>query len=464
MLLQIFLAINWSEVGLLSAQLLLSLSILVILHEFGHYITAKWFKCRVEKFFLFFDAGFALVKKKIGETVYGIGWLPLGGYVKIAGMVDESMDKDQLNKPAEPWEFRSKPAWQRLIIMLGGVTVNILLAIIIYGAVAVVWGEKKLDAKSMKYGISFNDSVFNKMGFVDGDKILAIDDKPVDDFQDAIKRLVVVDKHVTIERNGAQQKLNMPVDLIGKLVERKKAAGSSIIGPRIPVIVLGVDSSSNAYKAGLRQSDKILSLNNKPVPFSKEFTAAIKNVKKGDSINLVVERNGSQLAFTSVAPQNEMVGFSRPTSPQQYDSLGIYKYTVTKASLAGAIPAGLRIAGRELVYYIQQFGKILNPKTGGYKAVGGFKNMANVFSRTGWDWEQFWTMTALFSVILAFMNLLPIPALDGGHVLFTLIEMATGKKPNQKVLEYAQMGGMIILLALMLYANFNDWFGYGKGK
>ena len=456
------LSIDWSSVGLKAAQLILSLSILVILHEFGHYITAKWFKCRVEKFYLFFDPWFSLFKKKIGETEYGVGWLPLGGYVKISGMVDESMDKEQLKQPAQPWEFRSKPAWQRLIIMIGGVTVNIILAFIIYAMILMVWGEKNIKADSLKYGISFNDPIFKELGFKNGDKILAVDGKPVVEYTDIIKKLLLVNKDVTIERDGKQLSLNMPVDLIGKLVEKKRKSEKPIISPRIPVIVLQVDDTSIAFKNGLRQGDRVTSINNVNTNFRDEFEIQMDKLHKGDSVNIGVARMDSVINFKSVLPEDGMIGFSAPILPEQYDSLGIYQYTVKKYSFFSAIPAGIQRAGNELSFYIDQFKKILSPETGAYKGVGGFKAMGSVFSGNGWDWEHFWTITAFFSIVLAFMNLLPIPALDGGHVLFTLIEMITGKKPSDKFLEYAQIVGMILLLGLMLYANGNDWFGWGK--
>ena len=462
MFIETILAINWSSVGLKIAQLLLSLSILVILHEFGHYITAKWFKCRVEKFYLFFDAGFSLFKRKIGETEYGIGWLPLGGYVKISGMVDESMDKEALKLPPKDYEFRSKPAWQRLIIMLGGVTVNVLVAFIIYGMISMVWGEKKIESDSLKYGIAFNDSIFQKLGFQNGDNIVAVDGKPVDDFVDALKKLLVVDDSVTVIRNGERKSLNMPVDLIGQLIERKKKSEVALMAPRIPVIVLDVSDTSNAYKAGLKVGDVIQKVEGQEVSFYDQFTQVMADKKKGDSLSIVVSRKDSMVQLYSVVENDGKIGFSQPASNEQFDSLGIFKYTVTKYGLLGAIPAGIRRSGAELKFYAQQFGKILSPKTGGYKGVGGFKGMASVFRGDGWDWERFWSMTALFSIILAFMNLLPIPALDGGHVLFTLIEMISGRKPNEKILEYAQIAGMIILLSLMLYANLNDWIGWGK--
>jgi regulator of sigma E protease len=460
----ILLSINWPSVGLKVAQLLLSLSILVVLHEFGHYITAKWFKCRVEKFYLFFDPWFSLFKKKVGETEYGIGWLPLGGYVKISGMVDESMDKDQLKMPPQPWEFRSKPAWQRLIIMIGGVTVNILLAFIIYAGILMVWGEKKVPASSLKYGIAYNDPIFKELGFKNGDRILLVDGKPVEQYFDILRKLLIVNKDVTIERDGKTMVLPMPVNLIGKLVEKKKTSEGPMISPRVPVVVVNVPDSTNAYKAGLRNGDQIISVDSTSTVFYDEFENVMVNRKKGERVDLTVRRQDSVFAFTTTLMDGGKIGFQRPNSNEQYDSLGIYKYTIKKYSFLEAIPGGIRRAGEELKFYIDQFKKILSPETGAYKGVGGFKAMGSVFSGTNWDWEHFWTITAFFSIVLAFMNLLPIPALDGGHVLFTLIEMVTGRKPSDKFLEYAQIAGMVFLLALMLYANGNDWFGWGRGK
>ena len=458
----LLLSIDWSSVGLKAAQLILSLSILVILHEFGHFITAKWFKCRVEKFYLFFDPWFSIFKKKVGDTEYGIGWLPLGGYVKISGMIDESMDKEQLSLPPQEWEFRSKPAWQRLIIMIGGVTVNIILAFAIYSMILMVWGEKNIKTDSLKYGIAFNDPIFKELGFESGDNIIAVDGKPVVEFTDLIKKLLIVDSNVTIIRNGSQLKLNMPVDLIGKLVEKRKKSERSIMSPRVPVYVLSVEDTSIAYKNGLRKADQIIALNEKSTFFRDQFESEMENRKKGDSVRLTVIRNGSELIVKTVLAEDQIIGFGSPALPEQYDSIGIYKFTVIKYGFWGSIPAGIERAGSELGFYIDQFKKILSPKTGAYKGVGGFKSMGSVFSGKGWNWEQFWTITAFFSIVLAFMNLLPIPALDGGHVLFTLVEMITGRKPSQKFLEYAQIVGMILLLGLMIYANGNDWFGWGK--
>ena len=446
-------------------QVVLALAILITLHEMGHFWAARAFGIRVEKFYLFFDAwGLKLFSFKKGDTEYGIGWLPLGGYVKIAGMVDESLDKEQLNTPPQSWEFRSKPAWQRLIIMLGGVTVNVLLAFVIYAAILMVWGEKKIPAASLKYGISFNDSIFNDLGFKNGDKVLAVDGKPVIEYTDILKKILVVNKNVILERDGKEISMDMPVDLIGKLIEKKKLTEGPLISPRLPVMVSVVDDTSIAYKAGLRVGDLIVGVDSVETHFYDEFSTFMKKQKTGDTINLIVKRNEEILNITTTLVNGGKIGFYPPGSHEEYDSLGIYKFEVKKYGFFAAIPAGVKRAGKELQFYIDQFKKILSPETGAYKGVGGFKAMGSVFSGTEWDWEHFWTITAFFSIILAFMNLLPIPALDGGHVLFTLGEMITGRKPSEKFLEYAQVFGMIILLALMLYANGNDWFGWGKGR
>lgn len=456
------LAIDWGSVGLKAAQLLLSLSILVVLHEFGHYITAKWFKCRVEKFYLFFDPWFSLFKKKVGETEYGVGWLPLGGYVKISGMVDESMDKDALKLPPQPHEFRSKPAWQRLIIMLGGVTVNILVAFIIYAGILMVWGEKKVPIENIKHGISFNDPVFTNMGFKNGDNIIAVDGKPIDDYTVVLKKLIVVDENVTVIRDGKQQVLPMPQDLIGQLIEKRKKSETPIMSPRGPASVILLSDSSPAKIAGLRVGDEIVKADSTPITFYDELNDYMLTKKANDPVVLQVKRKDSLITIATKANSAGKIGFLPPMFIDDLDSMGIVKTTVKKYAFFPAIPAGIKKAGNELQSYIDQFKKILSPKTGAYKGVGGFKAMGSVFNGNQWDWEQFWTITAFFSIVLAFMNLLPIPALDGGHVLFTLGEMITGRKPNEKFLEYAQIVGMVILLALMLYANGNDWFGWGK--
>ncbi len=452
-------AINWGEVGVKAAQLLLSLSILVILHEFGHYITARWFKCRVEKFFLFFDPWFALFKKKVGETVYGIGWLPLGGYVKISGMIDESMDKEAMKQPPQPWEFRSKPAWQRLIVMLGGVIMNILTAFVIYAIILVVWGDKKVPSSSMRYGVHVGDSTLWKIGFRNGDRIVGVDGKEVYDLTRFKKKLITASK-VQIERDGKPVELTLPSNFVEQLVENKNQPRKGFIEPRIPAWVYNVPDTSPAYKAGLRKDDRIVGIDSTSLQFFDELADALQN-RKGQSTLLTVNRNGVDTSFQVSVNENGQIGFYTYSKLSQLDSLGWIKLEVNKYGLLGALPAGIRMTYTELVDYMDQMRTIFTPGSGGYKAVGGFKSMGSIFAPV-WDWESFWKLTAMLSVILAFMNILPIPALDGGHVLFTLYEMVSGRKPSDKFLEYAQLVGMAILLGLMVYANANDWLGWGR--
>jgi regulator of sigma E protease len=455
------LAINWPAVGLQAGYLLFSLSILVIIHEFGHFITAKWFKCRVEKFYLFFDPWFSIFKKKVGETEYGVGWLPLGGYVKIAGMVDESMDKEQLKQPPQPWEFRSKPAWQRLIIMLAGVTMNVLLAFFIYAMILFKWGETKLPIQNVKNGIWVTDSILNKIGLENGDKIEAVNGEPVKYFDD-LPMKIILGKQITVERDGKVQTVNVPVNMIEQLVE-KKGKRTTLLRPRIPLIAGPYDAKENtpAKTAGVRGFDKILKVDSTPVTYFDQLAGYLEH-KKGDTVVLSILRNQQPLQIKVQVDQDGKIGING-FSGAQYDSLGIFKLETKKYDFLASLPAGVMMTGEQLSSYIQQFKMILNPETGAYKGLGGFKTMASIFPSTGWDWEAFWKITAFFSIILAFMNLLPIPALDGGHVVFTLVEMITGRKPSDKFLEYAQIAGMIILFALLIFANGNDWFGWGRG-
>lgn len=492
------LAINWPAVGLQAGYLIFSLSILVIIHEFGHYITAKWFKCRVEKFYLFFDPWFSIFKKKVGETEYGVGWLPLGGYVKIAGMVDESMDKEQLKQPPQPWEFRSKPAWQRLIIMLAGVTMNVLLAFFIYAMILYTWGETRLPTENAKYGIWVTDSLMKNIGLQNGDKIEAVNGEPVKYFNE-IPAKILLGNQITVEREGKQETIHIPVNMIEQLVE-KKGKRSSLVQPRMPVIIGGfpgsdqetssasdtkkvavninsnqnrtfnnapigpdgqVNTVSNQNRTRLDVYDKIVAVDSTPVNYFDEMAPLLQQ-KKGDSVTLTVIRNGQPVDTRVFVDTAGTIGFY-VINEAQADSLGVLKQETKSYGFLESFPAGVRETGRQLDFYIQQFKLILNPETGAYKGLGGFKTMASIFPSTGWNWEAFWKITAFFSIILAFMNLLPIPALDGGHVVFTLAEMITGRKPSDKFLEYAQIAGMVILFALLIFANGNDWFGWGKG-
>jgi regulator of sigma E protease len=454
------LAIVWGEVGMKVGQLILSLSILVILHEFGHYITAKWFGCRVEKFYLFFDPWFSLFKKKVGETEYGVGWLPLGGYVKISGMVDESMDKDALKLPPQPWEFRSKPAWQRLIIMIGGVTVNVLLAFVIYAMVLLAWGEYKMPLQQFDKGLIINDSLMYEIGLKDGDKVLSVNNEPVVYYEELPGKLILGES-VQIERNGQKQSITLPVNFIEKLVEKKRSRVPLFSLP-VPVLVREVPDTATAYKSGLRDGDIITAIDSIQTPIFSVFQEALQK-NKGKQVLVSVLRNGQKVFFKAPISSEGILGFRPAYETKDYDGSGIVQVYHKKYGFFSAIPAGVRMAGEQLQFYIAQFKKILTPSTGAYKAVGGFKSMGSIFPAE-WDWESFWKITAFFSIVLAFMNLLPIPALDGGHVLFTLVEMASGRKPSQKFLEYAQVVGMVLLLGLMLYANGNDWFGWGRGK
>jgi len=459
--LNVLLDINWSAVGLQAGQLILSLSILVILHELGHFIPAKLFGCRVDKFYLFFDPWFSLFKKKKGETEYGVGWLPLGGYVKIAGMIDESMDKEQLKQPAQSWEFRSKPAWQRLIIMIGGVTVNVLLAFFIYAMILFTWGETKLPNQSLTSGVWVVDTVVNEVGLKTGDRILSVNSEPVKYFEDLNAAMLLGEK-MTIERDGEVKDLVIPVNFIEKIVEKGKR--SVLLMPRVPCIVGEVGAGTPAAKNGLLAKDKIIGIDSMKIDFFDQVKPAIVN-KAGDSIALHVLRSGNEMVVHTVVSADTSIGFF-PAVPSmdEMQQQGLYQFETRKFGFFASFPAGVSKTFDKLSFYIAQFKKILNPSTGAYKGLGGFKSMGSIFPKYGWDWEAFWNITAFFSIVLAFMNLLPIPALDGGHVVFTLIEMITGKKPNEKFLEYAQIVGMVILFGLMIYANANDWLGWGRGK
>jgi len=455
------LAIDWSSVGIQVAYLILSLSILVILHEFGHYLPAKLFGCRVEKFFLFFDPWFAIAKKKVGETVYGIGWLPLGGYVKIAGMVDESMDKEALKLPPKEWEFRSKPAWQRLIIMIGGVSVNVLVAFVLYAMILFIWGQEKLPTAQLKNGITITDSLMYQMGLKDGDNIIAVNDKPIEYFDDATKKFLVGEK-VTVLRDGKQVTFSLPENLLGELVEKKRSK-TPLFMPRTGVYVQFIPDSSTAKIAGLQVDDKIVMVDSVPTLFYEQYLQQITK-RKGDTALLQVERKGSLVNIKAPINAEGQVGFLRYAALQDLETIGLIKLEKRTYGFFEAIPAGINLAIENLVFYVDQFKKIVSPKTGAYKGVGGFKSMGSIFPKEWGDWQTFWSITAFLSIVLAFMNLLPIPALDGGHVLFLLYEIITRRKPSDKFLEYAQIVGMIILFSLMLYANGNDWFGYGKGR
>lgn len=427
-------------------QLILSLSLLIVLHELGHFIPAKLFKTRVEKFYLFFDVKFSLFKKKIGETVYGIGWLPLGGYVKISGMIDESMDTEQMAQPAQPWEFRAKPTWQRLIIMLGGVTVNLVLGFLIYMMVMFVWGKTVITNDALVYGLSPTPQA-QALGFEQGDKVLTVNGSPLDAAMDVNRWLLLRDANsITVAHaNGKTETLTIPEDFGKQLF----AAGDLFpLIPHMPAIVEKVKENSAAAIAGILPNDRIVGLNDADIASMSQLQRKLDDLK-GEEVVLTVLRNGETQQITTSVTEDGTVGvFLKDTRPQTTDM----SYTATES-----IKQGFDYGYWTLFDYVAQFKFIFTKK--GASQLGGFGTIASLFPAK-WDWRVFWERTALISIILAFMNVLPIPALDGGHVVFLTYEMLTGRKPHQKVLEYAQMVGLILLLALFVYANGNDIYRF----
>jgi regulator of sigma E protease len=441
------LAIEWAEVGIKALQLILCLSILVVLHEMGHFLPAKWFKCRVEKFYLFFDPWFSLVKKRIGETVYGIGWLPLGGYVKISGMIDESMDKEQMKKPAEPWEFRSKPAWQRLIIMIGGVTVNLILGFLLFAMILFVWGERKLPMQNLQYGVAVNP-ISDSAGLKDGDRIVSIDGQPVNDYYDITKKIILDEaKTVQVNRNGKDTSLNLPKGTIRKLIKSK----IQFVQPRNYIVVDTVFPKVGTFvQDSLYKGDTIVALNGQAMRFYDDYRK--ENGKyKNQEIALTVVRNNDTVTVRAKTDSMGRIGFYTDVEALS----GSYKQTY---GFFKAFPEGIRKGWETLVMNVKNF-KLLftSDEVKASESLGSFLSIGGMFAPE-WDWEVFWSMTALLSIVLAFMNILPIPALDGGHVIFTLYEMITGRKPGDKFMEYAQIVGMILLLGLMAYALGLDIF------
>ena len=427
------------EIVIKLSQFLLSLSLLIILHELGHFIPAKLFKTRVEKFYLFFDVKYSLLKKKIGETEYGIGWLPLGGYVKISGMIDESMDKEQMALPPQPWEFRSKPAWQRLIIMLGGIIVNVILAWLIFTIMYATVGQKFIStAKIQENGLAFGE-VGQKAGFRNGDKILSVDGKHQPSFNRMTLDVLLGDK-VEVERNGDKVDVILTDETKGEIISKE---GKEFVGPRTTNIKIdSVVPNSNAMKAGLKAGDNIVEVNNSKIVFFDELRDALARFKN-DSVVLSVNRNNQILTIKALVTKEGTLGFVQNTRLLKDD------YEVNnQLSIGQAVPAAVKESWSLLVYNVKQFKLILRPKTEAYKHVQSPIGIARRLPDT-WNWEFIWNFTALFSIGLAFMNLLPIPGLDGGHALFTIVEMITGKKLSDKAAGYVQTAGMIILLTLM---------------
>jgi regulator of sigma E protease len=437
------LAIDWSGVAVKTGQFILSFSILVVLHELGHFLPAKWFKCRVEKFYLFFNPWFSLWKLKKGDTEYGIGWVPFGGYVKISGMVDESMDKEQMKLPPQPWEFRSKPAWQRLIIMVGGVVVNIVLAIVLFIMIMWIWGEKYLPPQNVKYGM-VADSLGKEVGLKDGDVIYKVNGNDIKNAMSASTEVILQEAtSVTVKRDGSFVELPLPSTLTRKLNSNKAAGFTSI---RFPFIVDGFLKVSSAEKAGIQKGDSIVGVDSVKTPYFNEIADYVHS-QPNKKVTISLYRNNEQLSIPVTVNEDGFIG-AKPLT--ELDKLG-FDVETKHYTLLESVPIGVSACFSTLDRYMTGIKQLFTGKANPNESLGSVISIGNIYP-SEWNWQQFWTLTAIFSVILAFMNILPIPALDGGHALFTLVEMISGRKPSDKFMEYAQMFGMILLLGLMAYA------------
>jgi len=429
-------------------QFVLSLSILVIIHELGHFLMAKYFKTRVEKFYLFFDPWFSLFKFKKGETEYGIGWLPLGGYVKISGMIDESMDKEQMKQPPQPHEFRSKTSWKRLLIMTGGVLFNFLLAMLIFVFVLFAWGETYLPTANVKYGI-VTDSVGYAIGLRNGDKILSVDNNPVENFMQITSEIVLNDrKTIQVDRNGEFLNIEIPKEYIPKMLKGK--GHISYRTPFHPMKISSFARESPAKNSGMLKDDEIAGIDNLTFAYSDEFQNYLR-ANAGKTVTLNIIRNGNSENVSIVPDENGLLGiyYTGRSLDQEFEMKSI------EYGFLESIPAGISKGFRTIADYLKQFKLIFSKDTKAYESLGGFITIGSIFPGV-WDWYSFWNLTAFLSIILAVMNMLPIPALDGGHVMFLLFEVVTGRKPSDKFLEYAQIAGMVILFSLLIFANGND--------
>ena len=431
-------------------QFFMSLSLLVAIHEFGHFIMARVFKIRVEKFYIFFDPWFSLFKFKRGDTEYGVGWLPLGGYVKIAGMIDESMDTEQMQQPIQPWEFRAKPAWQRFLVMIAGVVMNILLAILIYCAICWVWGENYFSNKDAIYGYNFNEQA-EELGFVDGDKIISIDGEEIDNVIRITNMLLIPDKErdVVVERDGKIEHIVIPFE---KLIELRQTRGVETFSTLVFPFIIDSISYPAAVEAGLMRDDRIVALNGERMVDFNSYSEKLQQLK-GEIGTFTIQRQGEELELSIPIDTAGRIGV------MVKDPTTFYKMRTQNYSLLEAIPAGINKCGRTISSYWEQLKLIAQPKTKMYEELGGFIAIGSIFS-SEWNWLDFWLKTAFLSIILAIMNILPIPGLDGGHAIFTLWEMLTGRKLSDKFLEVAQWIGLIILFALLLYANGNDIYRF----
>lgn len=441
--------------GIQLAQFILALSLLIVLHELGHFIPAKLFKTRVEKFMLFFDPYFAIFKKKIGDTFYGIGWLPLGGYVKISGMVDESMDTENLDKDPEPWEFRAKPGWQRLIILSGGVIVNFILGYFIYAMVIYTYGIEYLPNENITHGISTN-TVGEEIGIRAGDKIISVNGIVPKHLNEVRGEFILGSGgDLVLDRKGEKVSIAITDSIIGATIDDQNVI-ATLFMPRIIYEVGEFSKNSNAKKAGLQVEDSLVSFNGHKMLFFDQYLDSIPKYA-GKTVDLGLYRNKEFMTIPVTVSDSGYIGV-RP-----YDNITkTYEVAYDEYSLGASFKEAIGQTMSRLSFYVRQFQKLIfKPETGAYKKVGGFYSMLKQYPET-WNWSKFWELTAFISLMLGFLNILPIPALDGGHILFVLIEMVTGRKPNIKVLEVAQTIGFFLLLGLLLYANgmdaWNAWF------
>jgi regulator of sigma E protease len=429
-------------------QFVMSLSILVIIHELGHFVLAKLFKTRVEKFYLFFDPWFSLFKFKKGETEYGVGWLPLGGYVKISGMIDESMDKEQMKLPPKPYEFRSKTSWQRLLIMTGGVIFNFISAMLIYVLVLYAWGETYLPTANVKYGI-VTDSVGYDIGLRNGDKILSVDNQYIDNFMQITPDIVLNNrKTIQVERDGQKITIDIPPEFIPKMLK-----GKGQISYRIPfqtMVIKSFEKESPAMKSGVKVGDEITGIDSIKFKYADEFQKYLQS-RKTIPVTLNLIRDGKPENISVTPTSAGMLGIAYTGKPLDE----IFDLKTLNYGFLQSIPAGIDKGFKTVGDYLKQFKLIFSRHTKAYESLGGFITIGKIFPGV-WDWQSFWNLTAFLSIILAVMNILPIPALDGGHVMFLLFEVITGRKPSDKFLEYAQIAGMILLISLLIFANGND--------
>ncbi len=425
-------------------QFILSFSLLVIVHELGHFVFARIFKIRVERFQLFFGRAVASVKR--GRTTYGIGWIPFGGFVTLSGMIDESMNTDQMKKEPKPYEFRSKPVWQRLLTMTGGVIMNVVMAFLIYVGMNYTWGDAYLSNSDVKYGYVFNDEA-EKLGFRDGDRILSINDEEIEDVDRLIMTVAIGQgNHVKLLRDGLEMEIITPTVSVKDLLE-----SSGFMSPRYPFTVSETVEGGGAGEAGLLPGDRLVSLDGRPMEYFDQYQKALQSYK-GGNVAIGIERDSAAVTLNMTF---DVRVSGQGTIGASIDMLSVTPLHTRNYTLLQSIPAGFRRVGTEIGSYWKQLKLLVNPKTEAYKTVSSPLGIGNIFPGE-WDWYRFWSITAMLSIVLAIMNILPIPALDGGHVLFLLAEMFTGRRPSDRFIIYAQVAGMIILFLIMIYALGND--------